>query len=175
VLYDGDICVGCRYCQIACPYSVPKFEWDKAFPRIVKCELCRGRADASASGPLSVARPACAQVCPADAVVYGKRSALLAEAKRRIAGDPGQYNPEIYGEHENGGCQVLYLAAANVSFQQLGLPDLHDQSSAQFSESVSHAPYLHGVTPIVLYGIAAFVVRRNKKLQDGAGKEKDQP
>jgi hypothetical protein len=30
VLYK-DVCIGCRYCQIACP-CVPKFEWDKAFP-----------------------------------------------------------------------------------------------------------------------------------------------
>ena len=32
----------------------------------------------------------------------------------------------------------------------LGFPALPDRSSAQFSESVSHAPYLHGLTPIAL-------------------------
>jgi len=167
VLYDKSICVGCRYCQIACPFSVPKFEWSKAFPMIVKCEMCRARAHPGATGPLACADPACCQACPAGAVVFGRRTDLLAEARRRLAQKPELYNGRIYGESDNGGTQVLYLAGAGVSFARLGLPELPTESSAQFSESVSHAPYLHGVTPIVLYGIAAFVVHRNRKLQDG--------
>src|SRR5512133_1202961 len=69
VLYDKSICVGCRYCQIACAFNVPKFEWGSPCPKIVKCELCRGRADPSKEGPLALANPACAEVCPSEAVV----------------------------------------------------------------------------------------------------------
>jgi Fe-S-cluster-containing dehydrogenase component len=163
VLYDKTTCVGCRYCQIACAFNVPKFEWLEAFPLIVKCELCRHRADAKASGPLAVANPACCEVCPREAVVYGTRAALLAEAKRRLAARPGAYEPKVYGETDGGGTQVLYLSAKGVSFQQLGLPALSERSAAQLSESVSHAPYLYGVTPIALYAALAVVVDRNKK------------
>ncbi|MFC4544642.1 4Fe-4S ferredoxin N-terminal domain-containing protein [Halosolutus amylolyticus] len=29
VLTDYDICIGCRYCQVACPYGVNYFQWDE--------------------------------------------------------------------------------------------------------------------------------------------------
>ncbi len=100
--------------------------------------------------------------------MYGKRAALLVEAKRRLAADPARYEPSVYGEKDGGGTQVLYLAAKGVSFQEMGLPALSERSAAQFSESVSHAPYLHGVTPIALYAGMAFVIHRNKK-KEAAG------
>jgi Fe-S-cluster-containing dehydrogenase component len=171
VLYDKGLCLGCRYCQIACAFAVPRFEWREAFPAIVKCELCRQRADAKLGGARAVANPACAEVCPAEAVVYGRRADLLAEARRRLAAAPDRYNGEIYGDTEGGGTQVLYLAAAGVRFEELGLPALPDRSSAQFSESVSHAPYLHGLTPIALYAAAALVIRRNQGKDHAAGEE----
>ncbi len=166
VCYDKGTCVGCRYCQIACAYVVPKFEWNEAFPLIVKCELCRHRADPKKEGPLAVANPACCEVCPREAVVYGRREDLLAEAKRRIAADPKRYSGKVYGEKDGGGTQVLYLAAAGITFENLGLPKLGEESSASFSEGVSHAPYLHGITPIALYAAAAFVIRRNKRKEE---------
>jgi Fe-S-cluster-containing dehydrogenase component len=43
VKYNKDLCIGCRYCQIACPFNVPKFQWDTAFPQIMKCQLCDHR------------------------------------------------------------------------------------------------------------------------------------
>ncbi|HEX9052624.1 MAG TPA: hydrogenase 2 operon protein HybA [Anaeromyxobacter sp.] len=168
VLWDRWTCVGCRYCQIACPFNVPKFEWTAAFPSIVKCELCRHRADPTKDGPLAVANPACAEVCPREAVVFGKRDALLAEARRRLAAHPGRYLQHVYGEREGGGTQVLYLAPAGVAFDDMGLPALPDRSAAQFSESVSHAPYVLGVTPVVLYAAMAFVIDRNRKREEAA-------
>jgi NAD-dependent dihydropyrimidine dehydrogenase PreA subunit len=165
VLYDKDLCVGCRYCQIACAFTAPRFEWLAAFPLIVKCELCWHR-DPAQDGPLRVANPACCQVCPSEAITYGRRADLLAEAKGRIAAEPQRYNGRVFGETEGGGTQVLYLAPAGFTFAQLGFPELPERSSAQFSESVSHAPYLHGLTPLALYAAAAFVIRRNRKQRD---------
>jgi Fe-S-cluster-containing dehydrogenase component len=166
VLYDKDLCLGCRYCQIACAFAIPKFEWHETYPRIVKCELCRHRADPAGEGPLGVANPACCQVCPAEALAYGRRADLLAEARRRMAAEPQRYNGTIYGEKDGGGTQMLYLAAAGVTFKELGFPDLPDDSYAHASETVSHAPYLNGLAPIALYVAAAWVVNRNKKAQD---------
>lgn len=173
VLWDKYTCTGCRYCQIACAFNVPKFEWFEAFPYIVKCELCRHRADPKKEGPRAVANPACCEVCPREAVIYGYRGELLAEAKRRLAAEPGRYNGKVYGEKDGGGTQVLYLAAAGVSFQELGLPALQARSAAQFSESVSHAPYLYGFTPIALYAGLSFFIRRNKRKEEAAEEGKE--
>ena len=100
VEYDASKCVGCRYCQVACPFNVPKFEWAKAIPKIVLCELCRHRY-AEGKGP------ACAEVCPRDAVTFGKRGELLAEARRRLAARPEAYQAKIYRESAGGGTHVL--------------------------------------------------------------------
>ena len=81
VTYDVDHCIGCRYCEVACPFDVPKFEWAKAPPKIVKCELCNHRL---AKGK----QPACTEVCPRNAVIFGKREDLLREAHRRFAASP---------------------------------------------------------------------------------------
>jgi len=56
---------------------------------------------------------------------------------------------------------VLYLAPAGVNFKALGLPELPEKSSGAFSEGVSHAPYLYGITPIALYAGLAFVIKKN--------------
>jgi Fe-S-cluster-containing dehydrogenase component len=163
VLYDRSLCVGCRYCQIACAFNVPKFEWREPFPLIVKCELCRHRGDEKKAGPLAQANPACCEVCPRGAVIFGEREDLLAQATARVAAHPEAYDPHVYGTTEGGGTQVLYLTAKGIRFEQLGLPRLPEESSAHFSESVSHAPYLMGVTPVVLYAAVALVINRNQK------------
>ncbi len=66
VSWDEKLCIGCRYCQIACPYNVPKFEWASPRPKIVKCELCRHRI-------ADDLEPACCEVCPREAVIFGPR------------------------------------------------------------------------------------------------------
>ena len=43
VVYDESVCIGCRYCMVACPFQVPCFEWHSPNPRIRKCILCEPR------------------------------------------------------------------------------------------------------------------------------------
>ena len=154
VEYDADRCVGCRYCQVACPFNVPKFEWAKAAPRIVKCELCRHRY-AEGKGP------ACAEVCPRDAVTSGKRGELLAEARRRMAARPDAYQPKIFGETDGGGTNVLYLSP--VPFATLGLPALGSEPAPALSESVQQGIYQGFVAPAALLAALSFVTWRNRR------------
>lgn len=154
VTYDVNYCVGCRYCEIACPYGVPKFEWSKAAPKMVKCELCNHRI---AQGKI----PACAEVCPKGAVIYGKREDLLREAKSRLAENPGKYVPKIYGEHDGGGTQCLYLS--HVPFEKLGLPVLGTESTPSLQRTIQHGIYKGFAAPVALYGLLGFVMLRNRK------------
>jgi Fe-S-cluster-containing dehydrogenase component len=154
VTYRADLCIGCRYCQVACPYNVPKFEWSKAAPKIVKCEMC---VDRVVAGRL----PACVEVCPRNAVISGPRESLLAEARRRLAASPDKYVPKIYGETEGGGTQVLYLS--HVPFEKLGLPALGEQSVPAKARSVQHAVYRGFVAPVATYGLLAALTFRTRR------------
>ena len=166
VTYDSYFCSGCRYCQMVCPFEVPKFEWEKLAPKIVKCELCSHRLKEGKE-------PGCTEVCPRHAVIYGKRSDLLAEAKRRIAENPRKYKGQkagdpakVYGETEGGGTQCLYLA--HVPFEKLGLPDLSAEPVPHVAQTVQHGIYQGFVAPIALYAILGGVILRNRKKQGEA-------
>lgn len=154
VTYDVDLCIGCRYCQVACPFGIPKFEWAKAAPRMVKCELCNHRI---AQGKI----PACAEACPRGAVIYGKRADLLREAKERLSAHPGRYVPKVYGEHDGGGTQVLYLS--HVPFEKLGLPTLGETSTPTLQRTIQHTAYRGFIAPLALYGVLGAVLFRNRK------------
>jgi formate dehydrogenase iron-sulfur subunit len=158
VVYSEDQCIGCRYCMWACPWGVPSADWDTRSPKIHKCTHCADRCDQHAPAarndqPLtyeegqsflnSVQVPACVKACPADALVYGDRDEMLAEARRRMAARPGRYVDHIYGEKEAGGTSVLYLSA--VPFEKLGFPDVGEKSYPGFSKTA-----LHAVPPAVM-------------------------
>jgi Fe-S-cluster-containing dehydrogenase component len=155
VRWDGERCVGCRYCQVACPFQVPKFEWSKKAPKIVKCELCR---HILAEG----GEPACSEVCPRKAVIFGRREDLLADAKARIEQNPQRYNPTVYGETELGGTQCLYLAAKDMTFEKLGFHFSDEASVPATQRSVQQGIYQGFVAPAALYTALAIVMFRNR-------------
>jgi formate dehydrogenase iron-sulfur subunit len=40
VNWDADKCIGCRYCMVACPFDIPKYEWGSNNPKVRKCTMC---------------------------------------------------------------------------------------------------------------------------------------
>ena len=140
VQYDPELCVGCRYCMLACPFDIPKYEWEKVMPSIMKCQFCSSKIADGES-------PACVSVCPTDALVFGDREDLLAQAKKMIADDP-RYVNYVYGEHEAGGTNWLYIS--DVDFGQLGFPiNLPKQSVPSNVKSFTR------YTPAIFIGGAA--------------------
>ncbi|MGC9093609.1 MAG: 4Fe-4S dicluster domain-containing protein [Bacteroidota bacterium] len=111
VIYDSNKCIGCRYCMQACPFQVPKYQWNKLNPKIMKCDMCYPRIQEGKP-------PACVEACPVQARIFGPREDLLQEAYKRIRENSGNYYPRIYGVQEAGGTSILFLA--NKPFQQLG-------------------------------------------------------
>ena len=140
VVYDAKKCIGCRYCQYACPFGVPTYDWQNPLGLIHKCQFCVSRL---AEGQ----KPACVEGCPAGALRFGKRSELLVQARAQIDTNPGRYIDHIYGEHEVGGTSMLYLSG--VPFAQLGLPTLGDQPAPRYAEAVMKK------TPIVAVSVAS--------------------
>ena len=111
VTYDGEKCIGCRYCLQACPFRVPRYEWKSTRPRIQKCNFCVSRQSKGL-------QTACAEACPTGATKFGDRDALLLEAQKRIAAEPGKYVNRIYGQEDVGGTSMLYISP--LPFEQLG-------------------------------------------------------
>ena len=114
VIYNKDVCIGCRYCMIACPFIIPAYDYfDPLTPQVRKCTMCYDRVK---QGKI----PACAEICPQEAIVFGKRKDLIALARERMRNHPERYHPRIFGEEEVGGTSWLYLAGAD--FAKLGFP-----------------------------------------------------
>jgi len=155
VTYDASKCLGCRYCMVACPFSIPRYEWSKAVPAVRKCDGCYERQTRGLPN-------ACAEACPAEATIAGTREELLAEAHRRIAENPEAYHPEVYGEKEVGGTSVFILSP--VPFEELGmriglgsdpLPDLT-------WASLSKIPGVVGVGSAALFAVYWITHRRQE-------------
>ncbi|AMO47178.1 Fe-S-cluster-containing dehydrogenase component [Kosakonia oryzendophytica] len=179
VHYDASVCTGCRYCMVACPFDVPKYDYNNPFGELHKCQLCNQKGvERLDKGGL----PGCVEVCPAGAVIFGTREELLAEAKKRLSLKPGteyhyprqtltsadtyqhtvaSYYPHLYGEKEGGGTQVLVLTG--VPYEVLGLPALDDLATGARSEHVQHTVYKGMMLPLaVLAGLTALVRRHTK-------------
>jgi len=161
VTYDASKCMGCRYCMVACPFNVPKYEYEKLAPRVRKCTFCAPR---QAQG----LAPACTDVCPSGALTFGRRHELMEEAKRRIYGTTGKYVNRVYGEREAGGTSWLYIS--DVPMETLGLQG--GVPEKPYPELVLGAlgapPLVMTLWPPLLMGLYAFSKRREATdKQDG--------
>jgi Fe-S-cluster-containing dehydrogenase component len=156
VTYDASVCVGCRYCMIACPFEIPTYEYNEAFsPRVMKCTLCHPRI---VKGQL----PGCVESCPTEALAYGRREDLLKIARERIGQLPGRYVDHIYGEKEMGGTNWLYISA--VPFREIGLrEDLGITPAPELTKgALSVVPMVASLWPVLLTGIYAISQRRDQ-------------
>jgi len=156
VVYDPTVCVGCRYCMIACPFEIPTYEYDDPFtPEVKKCTMCAPRI---ANGQL----PGCVEACPKEALIFGKRDNLLKIAKEKIRKHPDRYIDHVYGEHEMGGTSWLYISG--VPFNEVGMrEDLGVTPAPSLTSGALHVvPMIVGLWPVFLAGMYGMTKRREK-------------
>jgi formate dehydrogenase iron-sulfur subunit len=116
--------------MVACPFNVPRIDFYEVLPVITKCTFCADRVGEGLE-------PACVKACPTDALLFGDREELIAQARERIATRPDKYVDHIYGEKEAGGTSWMYLSP--VPFDQLGeaFPDVGEEPVPELSETVA--------------------------------------
>jgi hypothetical protein len=145
--------------MIACPFEIPTYEYDKALtPRVRKCTLCHPRI---VKGLL----PGCVQACPTEALAYGKRKDLIRFARERIRRFPDRYVAHIYGEHEMGGTNWLYLSG--TPFREIGMrEDLGVTPAAALTKgALGGVPMVVSLFPVLLTGVYAISKRKEKIAQ----------
>jgi len=147
VVYNPDICVGCRNCMVACPFNVPAYSYSSAFdPVIKKCIFCH---DTRLKNGLP---PACVEVCPQEALTFGKRKDLIEIAHQRIKTMPGRYVDHLYGEKELGGTSWMYLSA--VPFEEVGFDPApgNDPIIGNVKDFLSSVPMVLAIWPALFTG-----------------------
>ena len=155
VVYHKDRCMGCRYCMVACPFDVPKYEYSSPAPYLRKCQFCFDKVKEGQA-------PACVEACPMEASIFGKRRELLEIARTRIHGNPGKYVNHIYGEHEVGGTAFMFIY--DQPFDKIGMrTDLgatpYPEHTAGFLYSV---PLVFVLWPALLTGLNALTARKEE-------------
>jgi len=161
VVYDSDKCMGCRYCMVACPYGIPRYDWEKPVPYIRKCNMCYDRLKQGG-------QPACVEACEQKATIFGERHVLIAEAHDRIRNNPGKYIDKVFGEFEVGGTSVIYISDISLDFLSFD-QRLEDQPLPELTwAALSKVPPLVVGMGGLMTGVWWIVGRRMKLAEEAA-------
>lgn len=152
VVYDPSKCMGCRYCMVACPFSIPKYQFAKAVPLVRKCQFC---AERQAKG----LEPACTSACPSGALTFGYRAELLETAKKKVWGSPDRYVHHVWGENEAGGTSWLYIS--DIPFEEFAMrTNVPKEPYIGLTEgALSTVPFVLTLWPPLLMGLSLFTKR----------------
>lgn len=156
VIWRKNKCMGCRYCMVSCPFEVPKFEYDSAFPKIQKCNMCWERQQAGKM-------PACVEACPVGVMIFGKRRDVLKEAMMQMYKQPEKYYRDmIYGQHMVGGTGWMFLSP--VPYEQLGFRmDLGTTAYPEYTKEFLYAvPVILALWPPILWACSNAIKREEE-------------
>jgi len=166
VFYDKNKCLGCRYCMMACPYGIPRYDWDKAVPYVQKCIMCY---DTIKSG----GEPACTSACPQEATIFGDRDQLIKLAHQRINDNPGKYINKVWGEHEVGGTSVIYLSDIDLSFLSYGSKLDNKPLPKTTATAMKSVPFAFVGMGSAMLGLN-WIIQRRMKLQNPDSEHEEQ-
>jgi formate dehydrogenase iron-sulfur subunit len=165
VIYDPDKCIGCRYCMLACPFHIPRYEWNEVKPFMKKCNLCYDRIKENKL-------PACVESCPQKAIIFGERNKLLKQAHSIINANKSKYLNHIWGEKEFGGTSILYIS--DVSLSSMGWSDKPEVSIPHLTEPlIEKTPFIGLTVGGFLVGLN-WIIRRRMELSGQDDKSKNQ-
>jgi formate dehydrogenase iron-sulfur subunit len=104
VYIQPDVCNGCAYCVVACPFGV--VEKNRSDGRAFKCTFCYDRQKVGL-------KPACATACPTESIKFGELSELreIAHARVEVLHERGVDDARIYDPQDSsvGGTHSIFI------------------------------------------------------------------
>jgi formate dehydrogenase iron-sulfur subunit len=159
VFVQPDICNGCGYCVVACPFGV--VQKNEADGRAFKCTFCYDRQKVGL-------QPACAKACPTESIKFGEINELqlaaqerLRELRSRGMGDANLYNPT---ETSVKGTHAMFILRGDP--RQYNLPPKPEVPTIYLKEGWKQAAV--GAAGMVIGSHGAFGIAGRRK-QTGAG------
>lgn len=136
VVINKDECIGCGYCETACPYDVPKRGSDGKY---YKCTFCVDRIQ---NGKL----PACVEVCPTNVFTFGPAKDVMELAKKEQEKGRVVYGLEA-SSYVGGSVRWIYVTSERRSFAvKQHFTDKTPRSAQEIRELLK---------PVTIYGGAA--------------------
>lgn len=119
VVMDTERCFGCKYCYQACPFDIPRYRTgeDGGDKAMQKCNMCAERIDKDGI-------PACVEICPMNALEFGKLEMVTASGETQVVflNGKGNTKAKLYGATELGGTGLLQVLKYPV--ENYELPEL---------------------------------------------------
>jgi formate dehydrogenase iron-sulfur subunit len=115
VFIQPDVCNGCGYCVVSCPFGVVQRNPDDG--RVFKCTFCYDRQKAGL-------HPACAQACPTESIKFGPLEQLRVSAQERMQElrSRGMEDAQLYDPQDTsvGGTHAMFIVRGDP--RQYNLP-----------------------------------------------------
>ena len=154
VFLQPDVCNGCGYCVVTCPFGVVDRRPDDG--RAFKCTFCYDRQKAGLI-------PACAKACPTESILFGEIDELRARGAQRVADlrARGVADARLYDARDTsvGGTHALFVVQQDPRAMNLPprpeVPTVH--LKAGWASAVVAAAFLLATSA------AAFGVRSGKR------------
>lgn len=148
---DAEACSGCQYCAQSCPYDVPIMVEGKA----TKCDGCQDVVKAGGT-------PWCVSTCPSNALIYGDREEILAEAYSRVASIKEKYpNAQVYGESQAGGLGVIVVVPEDPETLDLPIDPQVPVMATTWQGLVRPASAAVTGISVLAAGVAGIIARKN--------------
>ena len=113
--FNQDECIGCHYCESACPFDIPRYSKDTR--KVQKCNMCVGRVE-------SGLEPACVKTCPTRAINWGSKEDMVAMGEKKVAGleRRGYAHATLYDPPGVGGTHMMYVVPHGDHLEDYDLP-----------------------------------------------------
>jgi formate dehydrogenase iron-sulfur subunit len=154
VYVQPDVCNGCGYCVVTCPFGVIDRRPDDG--RAFKCTFCYDRQKAGME-------PACAKACPTSSILFGNLDELQQRAEERVAhlhaagmSDASLYNPT---DTSVGGIHAMFLIRGDA--RAYNLPPKPEVPTSLLPQAWTAAGIAAGA--MALASLAAFAMTRSAK------------